>query len=385
MPRLPRVYIENSVYYVTCKGLQNQVIFKDARDYEMYFELLKKYKEQYAVKLYAYTLMHNHLHLLMEVDKEASISTIMHDLTSSYTKYFNGRYDRKGHLFRERFKAAVVEKNPQILLDLTAYIHLNPKRLNLGIQGRTYPYSSYELYLDYSPKSDRGLAIKNEIESIVNKLVGENYVEFMNRMQDNAEFQKNYKKLQRKGMIGSGEFMSRVKEAIEQQRSEPEEPELEEKILHSKNVLMNTGVAVLLLSISAGGVYLYFNYANKVLDKPQIPVATVELQLKDLNNTEWQVEMFNMDGSLARADILSFMQGKFSSAYLSQFEFPHINYSVVFEGNKIIWETMQTSATGTASWRGEVVDGEMLGMVSLRQEGKEPQDFSFKSLKYRRR
>ncbi|MFH1062872.1 MAG: transposase [Candidatus Omnitrophota bacterium] len=385
MPRLPRVYIENSVYYITCNGLQNQVIFKDARDYGMYFELLKKYKDQYGVKLYAYTLMYNHLHLLIEVDKKASVSTLMHDLTSSYTKYFNGCYDRKGHLFRERFKAAVVEKDPQILLNLTAYMHLNPKRLNLSVQAQTDQNSSYGLYLDYAQTSDRGLDIKNEIESIINGLVGENYSEFMQRMQDDDEFKKHYKKLQRKGVIGSRDFVNSVRDEIEMQRKKIDQLETAEKKSGVKNDFMSVGAALLLVTLTASGVYLYFNY-NKNINKQNTGVVSViEQDLKDLNNTEWQIQLFNIDGSPARADIISFIRGKFISGYLSQLKFPNINYSSVIEGNKLIWETIQTSSEGTASWRGEVVNGQMLGMLSLQLNGKQPQDFSFKSLKYRRR
>lgn len=385
MPRIPRVYIENSVYYITCNGLQNQVIFKDARDYEMYFGLLRKYKDQYGVKLYAYILMQDHLHLLLEVDNKSSVSTMMHGLTSSYTKYFNGRYDRKGHLFRERFKAVVVEKDAQILLNLTAYIHLNSNRLNLAMQGAEYPYSSYSLYLEYSPALDRGLDISSGIENILKGLSGENYSDFIQRMRKNDEFQKHYKKLESKGIIGSDNFINRVKEEIAQQAQEPEQPESDEIEAGMKNNRMNSGVAVLFIILIAGGVYLYFDYNKKINAQNNVSVGIIEQQLKDLNNTEWQIEMFNLDGSSAHADIISFIQGKFISGYLAQFKFPNINYSTVIEGNKMIWETLQTSSEGTASWRGEVINGKMVGMVSLQKMGQEPQDFSFKSIKYRRK
>ncbi|MBU1044181.1 MAG: transposase [Candidatus Omnitrophica bacterium] len=387
MPRLPRVYIENSVYYISCYGLQNQVIFKDARDYEMYFGLLRKYKDQYGVKLYAYTLLHNHLHLLMEVDNKSSISTMMHDLTSSYTKYFNGRYDRKGHLFRERFKAAVVEKDSQTLLNLTAYIHLNSDRLNIAIQGQTYQYSSYGLYLEYSQASDRGLNIKNEIEGIINGLIGGNYSEFMQRIKDDEEFKKHYKKLQRKGIIGSKDFMHHVQQQIELQRQEPNNAQAEENKSRINNKFISAGTALLIVAITAGGAYLYFDYnaqQKKTRENKGVAVVT-EQRLTDLNNTEWQIELFNLDGSVARSDIISFIQGKFSAGYLAQFKFSNVNYSTVMEGNKIIWETIQTSAEGTASWRGEFVNDQMVGMLSLQLNGKQSQDFSFKSLKYRRK
>ena len=64
----------------------------------MYLDLIKKYKDQYGFKIFSYILMPNQLSLLLELKEETTISVIMHDLTSSYTKYYNSRYNRKGHL-----------------------------------------------------------------------------------------------------------------------------------------------------------------------------------------------------------------------------------------------------------------------------------------------
>ena len=54
MPRLPRIYLEKALYYVTSRGDYSQDIFKDREDYKMFLELLKKYKGQYGFKLFAF-------------------------------------------------------------------------------------------------------------------------------------------------------------------------------------------------------------------------------------------------------------------------------------------------------------------------------------------
>ncbi|MFZ2603854.1 MAG: transposase, partial [Candidatus Omnitrophota bacterium] len=64
---VPKIYIEGALYSVTSHGDNEDVIFKEKGDYEKYLELLKKYKEQYGFKLYAFCLMPNHLHLLFEL------------------------------------------------------------------------------------------------------------------------------------------------------------------------------------------------------------------------------------------------------------------------------------------------------------------------------
>jgi hypothetical protein len=77
-------------------------------------------------------------------------------------------------------------------------------------------------------------------------------------------------------------------------------------------------------------------------------------------------------------DTLTFQGGKFNSLRLNAVGYSSTNYSLLMDDKgRIIWETMQTSSSGTATWRGEIDQAKMTGMLSLRQTGKEPQDFSF--------
>ena len=76
----------------------------------MFLNLIEKYQEQYGIKVFAFCLMPDHLHLLVEMEKNAAqekeeefssfqnISDFMQGLNNNYTKYFNSRYNRKGHL-----------------------------------------------------------------------------------------------------------------------------------------------------------------------------------------------------------------------------------------------------------------------------------------------
>src|SRR3989304_3781240 len=125
MPRLPRIYLENCLYYVTSRTNQGQEIFRDAEDYKMYLELLKKYKEQFGFKLFSFMLGKEQISLLMEVGEGATISVIMHGVSSNYTKYFNSRYQNKGHYSQERFSSPVaVDRCP--CLPSKSHIHLSP-------------------------------------------------------------------------------------------------------------------------------------------------------------------------------------------------------------------------------------------------------------------
>lgn len=183
---VPKIYIEGALYSVTSRGDNEEVIFKDKADYEKYLELLKKYKEQYGFKLYAFCLMPNHLHLLFELKPDLTISDIMHDLNANYTKYFNAKYARKGHLFQERFKMNILEKE-LYLSDIITYIHLNPISSGLIKDIADYPYSGN--------KGDGSIFLeKIEPSPLFSK-------EKMQALGDN---------LKKNNILGSNEFIERV-------------------------------------------------------------------------------------------------------------------------------------------------------------------------------
>ncbi|MBI2610306.1 transposase [Candidatus Giovannonibacteria bacterium] len=81
-----------------------------------------------SVELISFCLMPNHYHLIIRELAENGISKFMQRLSDSYTKYFNIKYDRSGHLFGSKFQAINIDRN-EYLNYLSAYIHLNPREL----------------------------------------------------------------------------------------------------------------------------------------------------------------------------------------------------------------------------------------------------------------
>jgi putative transposase len=109
------------------------------------------------VELVNFCLMPNHFHLILEEKKDKSISKFMQRVADAYTKYFNIRHKRSGHLFGSRFQSRHINSN-KYLNYLSAYIHLNPSELR-GWRGREvrYPWSSFQ-----------DLAIENRWGSFLN-------------------------------------------------------------------------------------------------------------------------------------------------------------------------------------------------------------------------
>ena len=169
MGRLPRVYIEGILYYVTSKSVHGQNLFVDPSDYEQYLSLINEYKKQYGFKLFSYVLLPAHMHLLIELKNNISISNIMHDINSLYTKMFNSRHNKKGHLFQERFKTVLTEKETY-LLPLVRHSHLNSQRVKLAHDPQDYPYSSYSRFLNAEKRQYPDM--REEIEEIFTMLKG---------------------------------------------------------------------------------------------------------------------------------------------------------------------------------------------------------------------
>lgn len=145
MARKPRIEFDGALYHVVARGNRKEDIFRSRSDYERYLDLIFRYKEKYHFQLYAYVLMPNHLHLLIET-AEIQLSTIMQGLQQSYTAFFNRRYDAVGHLFQGRYKAILCDKDAY-LLTLVKYIHLNPVRAEFVTRADEYPWSSHHAYL----------------------------------------------------------------------------------------------------------------------------------------------------------------------------------------------------------------------------------------------
>jgi putative transposase len=153
MARKPRIEFEGALYHVITRGNQRQQVFKVTEDYERYLKILGDYKVRYDFVLYAYVLMENHVHLLIET-KEVPLSKILQGVNQRYTMYFNRKYGTVGHLFQGRYKAMLCDKD-SYLLSLVKYIHMNPVRAGSVKSPGAYPWSSHGSYVGRA--KDRGI------------------------------------------------------------------------------------------------------------------------------------------------------------------------------------------------------------------------------------
>jgi len=151
MSRKPRIELEGGLYHLITRGNNRRRIFGDVHDYHEMLKLIADTKTKLPFYLYAYCLMPNHVHLLAERQQDA-ISRIMQRVLTRYSRYYNRKNGRVGHLFQKRYKAILCQSD-QYLAELIRYIHLNPVRAKIVSNPAAFRYSSHRAYVGMEKSS----------------------------------------------------------------------------------------------------------------------------------------------------------------------------------------------------------------------------------------
>ncbi|MCF6257411.1 MAG: transposase [Gammaproteobacteria bacterium] len=141
MARQLRLEFAGGLYHLTARGNAQAAIYQDNDDRKLFLDLLGREIDQQGWLCYAYCLMDNHYHLLIETP-EANLSKGMRRLNQVYTQAFNRRHGRVGHVLQGRYKSIVVDKD-SYFLELSRYIVLNPVRAGMVKAAQDWSWSNY--------------------------------------------------------------------------------------------------------------------------------------------------------------------------------------------------------------------------------------------------
>ena len=143
MPRFARNIISDIPYHIIHRGNNRQKIFFDDRDYEYFLSLLEEARKKYGCRLYAYVLMPNHFHLLLESSQSSeNLAKYIKLLAQKYSQHINKRHKRTGTLWEGKFKSSLISKD-NYLLACGRYIEMNPVRARMVKDPKDYMWSSY--------------------------------------------------------------------------------------------------------------------------------------------------------------------------------------------------------------------------------------------------
>lgn len=135
------------IYHLIQRGNNRAYIFSEPTDKDQLLIFLEQAQEKYDFIVYAYVIMDNHYHLMVQ-RKDNSLATIMQWVNRSYSLYYNKKYHRSGSIYQGRYAKFLMEEDTY-LLSLLKYIHRNPLRAQMIQVVSDYPYSSDHLYRSY--------------------------------------------------------------------------------------------------------------------------------------------------------------------------------------------------------------------------------------------
>jgi putative transposase len=141
MARKPRNEFAPGLWHVTSRGVDKQTIFFNDADRFRFLSRLAATIDLFSWRLYAFVLMTNHYHLLLETSAP-NLGRGMGRVNGSYAQGTNRRLGRSGHLFQGRFKGIPVQRESH-LLELSRYIVLNPVRAGIVDSPDEWAWSSY--------------------------------------------------------------------------------------------------------------------------------------------------------------------------------------------------------------------------------------------------
>jgi REP element-mobilizing transposase RayT len=119
MARQARLDAPGTLHHVMIRGIEGTPIFRDDQDRANFISRISHLVEKTGTKILAWCLMDNHLLLF---SGQQGISKFMCCLLMGHAIWYNRKYHRSGHLFQNRYKSIVCEKDPY-LLELVRYIH----------------------------------------------------------------------------------------------------------------------------------------------------------------------------------------------------------------------------------------------------------------------
>lgn len=148
MPRKARIDATGALHHIIIRGIEGRKIFRDDDDRENFLDRLANLLVKTKTRCFAWALLPNHAHLLLQTGL-MPIASLMRRLLTGYAVSFNLKYRRHGHLFQNRYKSILCQEDAY-LTELIRYIHLNPLRAGLVMDMKIldrYPWAGHSALL----------------------------------------------------------------------------------------------------------------------------------------------------------------------------------------------------------------------------------------------
>ena len=241
MARPLRIQFPGACYHITCRGIERRKVYMDDRDRYKFLGMLGDSLETYQVVLYAYTMMTNHFHLVIQTQK-ANCSEFMRHFNICYTGWFNWRHHRTGNLYAGRYKAFLIDMDKH-LLEVSRYVHLNCVRVrkmqSLGFRERwqhaqDYRWSSLPGYMD-----EKRVVGYMDYDMILSMVGGRRAYRGFVRRGLRRGVESPFRQVRSRILLGDEDFAARVKDFLKRgsRREQPSYRAMTIKTLEPEDIL----------------------------------------------------------------------------------------------------------------------------------------------------
>lgn len=204
MPRLARWVVPGVGHHVTQRGTNRQIVFYSRRDRRVYLDQLTRNASAEGVRILAYCLMSNHIHLILVPPAPDSLAVLLRRTHGRYAQYFNSRKCRTGHLWQNRFYSCPMDERH--LWAALRYVERNPVRAGLTPAAETWDWSSAAAHLGQAePLAGLDLAFWHDSGG------AERWAELLAEPDDEAWLQRFRRATYAGNPLGTDEFVERVK------------------------------------------------------------------------------------------------------------------------------------------------------------------------------
>ncbi|MBN8555744.1 MAG: transposase [Deltaproteobacteria bacterium] len=147
MPRLPRNLIleDKSFFHVTWKCHNEDFLLQDERAKTHLYDLLRRFKEKYHIKIYGYCFMDNHPHIVGYCESVKEFSRYFQVVNGMFARFINTQMERKGQVIMDRLRSPQIQTE-RYLLTVLRYVDLNPVRAGICKNAKDYRWSSHRSY-----------------------------------------------------------------------------------------------------------------------------------------------------------------------------------------------------------------------------------------------
>jgi putative transposase len=159
MPRAPRTFIDGAIYHVYGRISRGEHVFAEPREAAHFAAVIADVTRRDGLTVLAWCIMANHYHLALRTGA-VPLWRSVRLIQWRFARQLNRRRRQFGPVWQGRYHAKLVE-DERYLLQLIAYVHLNPVAAGLVDEPATYPWSGHRemLRTKTAPLVDAGASL----------------------------------------------------------------------------------------------------------------------------------------------------------------------------------------------------------------------------------